>query len=66
MSEKVVLLTNARRKAKKQERQKGKTLCGNGFHKWMIWKEKQFDVKQGKLITVYRCERCGERKTKAI
>ncbi len=65
MSEKVVSLTNARRKAKKQERLKGKTLCGNGFHKWKVWKDKQFDVKQGKLVTVYRCERCGAEQVKA-
>jgi hypothetical protein len=64
--EKVVSLTNARRKAKKQLRQKGITLCSNGFHKWQIWKDKQFDVKQGKLVTVYRCERCGAQKTMAL
>ena len=45
---------------------KGKTLCKNGFHKWEIVQEKQFDVKLGKLVTVYRCSRCGEMKTKAL
>ena len=38
---------------------KGNTLCRSGFHKWEILKEKQFDVKQGKLITVYQCTRCA-------
>jgi len=37
---------------------KGNTLCRSGFHKWEVLDEKQFDVKQGKLITVYRCKRC--------
>ncbi len=26
---------------------------------------KPFDVKQGKLITIYKCSRCGETKTEA-
>lgn len=48
------------------DKHKGKTLCRSGFHKWAVVKEKQFDVKQGKLITLYCCERCGERKVEAI
>lgn len=44
---------------------KGKTLCKSGFHKWVIQTEKQFDVKQGKLVTVYRCIRCHEQKVEA-
>lgn len=47
------------------EKHKGKTLCRSGFHKWAVMKEKQFDVKQGKLVTVYRCQRCGEQKVEA-
>jgi hypothetical protein len=42
-----------------------KGLCQHGFHRWQILQEKQFDVQQGKLVTVWRCERCGERKVKA-
>lgn len=53
------------KRPKPSEKHKGKTLCKNGFHKWIIEQDKRFDVKQGKLITVYRCERCGETKTKA-
>jgi hypothetical protein len=45
---------------------KGKSLCRSGFHKWVVEKERQFDVKQGKLVTAWRCERCGERKTTAL
>jgi hypothetical protein len=44
---------------------KGKTLCANGHHKWKTCKGKQFDVRNGKLVTVYRCERCGTSKVKA-
>ncbi|MDG9671688.1 hypothetical protein ONV78_28385 [Hahella sp. CR1] len=49
-----------------KKKAKGKTLCRNGFHKWEISKEKQFDVKSGKLVTVYRCARCGEQKVLAL
>jgi len=44
---------------------KGKSLCRDGFHKWAVEKENQFDVKQGKLVTMYRCSRCGEKKVKS-
>ena len=53
------------RKPKPMEKARGKTMCREGFHKWIIWQDKQFDVKQGKLVTVYVCKRCGERKTVA-
>jgi len=48
-----------------KEKAKGKTLCNSGFHKWVIDTKKQFDVKQGKLITLYRCSRCNATKTRA-
>ena len=48
------------------EKHKGKSLCRSGFHKWKIVTEKKFDVKQGKLVTVYQCTRCGKQKNKAI
>ena len=51
---------------KLSEKHRGKTLCQGGFHKWAVVKESQFDVKQGKLVTHYKCCRCGELKTKAI
>jgi len=50
---------------KPSEKHKGKTLCKSGFHKWEILKEQQFDVKQGKLVSVYVCKRCGEKKVEA-
>jgi len=48
-----------------KDKNKGKTLCKNGFHKWAVDKNKQFDVKSGKLVTIYKCTRCGVFKTKA-
>lgn len=53
------------RKRKPGARARGKTLCREGFHKWVVWQDKQFDVKQGRLVMVYVCSRCGARKTEA-
>jgi len=52
------------KKPRPSEKHRGKTLCQNGFHKWEICKEKQFDSKQGKLVTLFRCKRCGATKVK--
>lgn len=54
------------KRPKTSDRHKGNTLCRSGFHKWEVLNEKKFDVKQGKLITVYQCKRCGELKAKAL
>ena len=53
------------KKPSRKEIARGKTLCSRGFHKWVIDQNKQFDVKQGKLITVHRRRRCGVTKTTA-
>jgi len=53
------------RKWKPGERARNKTLCREGFHKWVVWQRKQFDVKLGKLITVYKCPRCGATRSEA-
>lgn len=45
-----------------QEKHKGKSLCRSGFHKWVIKKDKQFDVKRGKLVTIHQCSRCAKEK----
>jgi len=50
-----------KRPSPKQKHQ-GKTLCRSGFHKWKIVTERQFDTKRGKLVTLYRCTRCGTQK----
>ena len=54
------------KRQKVAERHKGNTLCRSGFHQWEVLKEKQFDVKQGKLINVYQCTRCAKIKSKAL
>lgn len=54
------------KKPSKRKVAEGKTLCKNGFHAWKIDKAKQFDTKQGRLVTVYKCKRCGATKSKAI
>ena len=53
------------RKPAPADKAKGKTLCKRGFHKWAIDKDSRFDSRQGRLVTVYRCERCGVVKTMA-
>ena len=50
------------RKPSLKEKHKGNTLCRRGHHKWELDKAKQFEVKLGKLVTVYRCSRCGKQK----
>jgi hypothetical protein len=54
------------RKPSAKEKHRGKTLCRHGHHKWQVDKERQFDVKQGRLVTVYRCSRCGKTRIKAL
>ncbi len=63
MSEVVSLQKHRREQLKKKGKQS--TLCGSGFHSWELVKERQFDVKQGKLVTEYRCKRCGATRTDA-
>ena len=46
-------------KSKAAKPKKSVTLCKSGFHRWEVDRDTQFDVKLGKLITVYRCSRCG-------
>ena len=53
------------KKPRGADKTKGKTLCRPGFHKWAISKQQQFDTKQGRLVTVYVCERCAAVKTTA-
>lgn len=50
------------RPGKGPRKAKSKGMCRHGFHKWQVVSESRFDVKQGKLVTVYRCERCGKQK----
>ena len=60
----IVSLKKARQ-TRQAQCSKEKTLCKHGFHRWTIEQEKQFDVKQGRLVTLYRCTRCGAQRVKA-
>jgi len=53
------------RKPKASERHRGKTLCRHGHHKWEVDKRAVFDVKLGRLVTRYKCSRCGKIRTRA-
>ncbi|AOV17620.1 hypothetical protein BJI67_11610 [Acidihalobacter aeolianus] len=53
------------RRPSASEKHRGNTLCRRGFHKWVVEKDKRFDVKQGRLVTVYRCARCGKDRIEA-
>lgn len=60
-----VVSLDKRRAAKRREAGR-KSLCREGHHKWQVVKEKKFDVKRGRLVTVFRCARCGEEKVEAL
>ncbi len=53
------------KKLRPKDKYKGKTLCKSGFHKWEVVQGNPFDVKQGRMVTRYRCARCGATRTKA-
>ena len=44
---------------------KKRGLCQHGFHQWQVDNAQKFDVKQGRLVTVSVCRRCGKRKVEA-
>lgn len=54
------------KKRKVSAKHKGKTMCANNHHKWKVETSRKFDVQRGKLVTLYRCERCGEEKTRLL
>lgn len=53
------------RRPRASEKHSGNLLCKRGFHKWEIVQDKQFDVREGKLVTIYRCARCGKTRVDA-
>jgi hypothetical protein len=53
------------KRPKPGEKNKGRTLCKSGFHKWEVDKAKPFDTKAGKLVSRYVCSRCGSTKTES-
>jgi hypothetical protein len=52
------------KKTRLKDKHKGRTLCKSGFHKWEIV-DTPFDVKKGKMLSTYRCSRCGKTKTES-
>ena len=52
------------RKQRRKARGSGSTLCRSGFHQWKDAETKQFDVKQGRLVSVQRCARCNRTRTR--
>ncbi len=48
------------KRPKLSEKHKGKTLCRNGHHKWELESDSVFDSKKGRLVSRYRCVRCGK------
>lgn len=54
------------RKPRPAERHRGNTLCRRGFHKWVVDKEQHFDTRQGRLVTLLRCARCGTTSTRGL
>lgn len=54
------------RKPSAKAKNKGKTLCLHDFHKWQLQTTTKFDVKLGKLVSVFRCERCGKQKNQLV
>ena len=55
---------NKLRKQRRKERGSGSTLCRSGFNQWKDDEAKQFDVKQGRLVSVQRCARCNATRTR--
>jgi len=53
------------KRPKLSEKFRGKTLCREGFHKWIVDKVSVFDVKKGALVTRYRCARCSATRVEA-
>ncbi len=54
------------RKPSLKEKHKETPLCRHGHHKWELDKTNQFDVKQGKLVTIYNCVRCRKQKVMSL
>ncbi len=53
------------KKVRASQRHKGNTLCRNGHHKWGLDQTQVFDVKQGRLVSRYRCSRCSATRNRA-
>lgn len=54
------------KRPKAGQKHRGNTLCRHGFHQWTLEAERRFDVKQGRLVTVWRCSRCSAERIQAL
>ena len=52
-------------KAAQLTRIRRSSLCQHGHHRWKVDTSTRFDVKEGKLLTVRTCSKCGKMKTSA-
>ncbi len=59
----VINLLTARR-ARLKAKSEAHTFCRSGFHKWKAVPGQRFDVKQGKLLVVERCQHCNKERTR--
>ena len=57
---------SGKHKKKKSSRKgfSGAALCANNHHKWEISKAQRFDTREGKLVTVETCQRCGKKRNR--
>lgn len=54
-----------RRRQRRRKKSEGDTLCRAGRHRWEVVTESKFDVRQGRLVTLLRCSRCGHERTES-
>ena len=54
-----------RRRQRRRKKSEGDTLCRAGRHRWEVVAESKFDVRQGRLVTLLRCSRCGHERTES-
>jgi len=52
-------------KPRAKKKPKRSTLCENNHHKWEVEKQSQFDVKNGKLVTIEKCSKCGQKRIRS-
>jgi len=63
----VLQFQRAKRRSKQlRERARGRIMCENNHHRWKLITERKFDVRQGRLVTEYRCERCGKQRLELL
>ena len=54
------------RQARLRDLARGITLCRSGFHRWQPAAGHPFKVREGKLLSVECCTRCGQSRTRLL